>query len=72
MAWIFLPLLFSGAVGNLIDRILRGCVVDFIYVKLIRFPVFNVADCCVVLGAFGLGVWMWMKEETSAKEKDNG
>lgn len=44
-------LLLSGAVGNLIDRICLGYVIDFLYFKLIDFPIFNFADCCVVVGA---------------------
>lgn len=35
---------FAGAVGNFIDRVSRGYVVDFFYFKLIDFPIFNVAD----------------------------
>ena len=52
----FLPLklvslLFAaGAAGNLIDRVFRGYVIDFIWFSLINFPVFNVADCYVVIG----------------------
>ena len=44
-------LLASGALGNLIDRVWRGYVVDFFYFKLIDFPIFNVADCYVVVSA---------------------
>lgn len=44
-------LILAGGIGNLIDRVFRGFVVDFIYVKWIDFPIFNVADCCVVIGA---------------------
>lgn len=44
-------LLASGAAGNVIDRIMRGFVVDFFYFKLIDFPIFNVADCYVVAAA---------------------
>lgn len=47
---ISVVLVISGAVGNLIDRIALGYVVDFFYVKLINFPIFNFADCCVVIG----------------------
>ena len=42
-------LLVSGAVGNMIDRVSNGFVVDFLYFKLIDFPIFNVADCYVVI-----------------------
>lgn len=44
-------LIFSGAVGNLIDRITYGYVIDFLYFRLIDFPIFNFADCCVVVGS---------------------
>ena len=37
----------AGAAGNLIDRVTHNYVVDFIYFKLIDFPIFNVADCYV-------------------------
>ncbi len=46
--------LAAGAAGNLIDRIFLGYVRDFIYVSLIDFPVFNVADICVTAGAAAL------------------
>ncbi|CZT55578.1 Lipoprotein signal peptidase [Eubacteriaceae bacterium CHKCI005] len=51
-------LLCAGGIGNMIDRIVRGFVVDMFYFKLIDFPIFNFADCCVVIGAilFVLGV----------------
>ncbi len=39
--------LISGAVGNLIDRVMLHYVRDFVYFRLINFPVFNVADMCV-------------------------
>ena len=44
-----LVLLIAGAIGNLIDRLVNGYVVDFFYFKLIDFPVFNVADCYVTV-----------------------
>ena len=43
-----LGILLGGAMGNLVDRILRGWVVDFI--KLPYWPVFNVADTAIVVG----------------------
>lgn len=41
---------FSGAMGNFIDRVFRGYVIDFIYFSLIDFPTFNVADIYVTCG----------------------
>lgn len=46
-------LILSGGIGNLIDRIFRGAVVDFIdvgYKDVYRWPAFNVADSCVCIG----------------------
>ena len=45
-------MLAAGAVGNMFDRLLWGYVVDFLYFELIHFPIFNVADCYVVIAAF--------------------
>ena len=45
-----LALLLSGAIGNLIDRVALGYVRDMIYVALIDFAVFNVADMAVTVG----------------------
>lgn len=42
-------LVTSGALGNMIDRVSRSYVVDFFYFRLIDFPIFNVADCYVVV-----------------------
>ncbi|MBR0039356.1 MAG: signal peptidase II [Lachnospiraceae bacterium] len=46
----FLVLIFSGAVGNFIDRLKNKYVIDFIYFKPIDFPVFNFADICITIG----------------------
>ena len=44
-------LIVAGGLGNLIDRIFRAFVVDYLDVSpLFHFPVFNFADCCVVIG----------------------
>ena len=53
-----LMLLFAGAVGNVIDRIFRGFVVDFIKTTFIDFPVFNIADIAIVCGAILLSVYV--------------
>ncbi len=47
-------LIAAGAFGNLIDRSITGYVVDFIYARIIDFPIFNVADCYVTIGTFVL------------------
>lgn len=44
----------AGGAGNLIDRIRLGYVIDFIYFELIRFPVFNLADCYITCGVFAV------------------
>ncbi len=46
---IMLILIFSGAVGNLTDRIFMSSVTDFLYFKLINFPIFNVADIYITV-----------------------
>ena len=53
MTGIALSLILGGAVGNLWDRVLRGRVVDFllVYVKHYEWPVFNLADSAIVVGA---------------------
>jgi len=45
-----LSLVLGGAVGNFIDRLLTGQVVDFFDFVLIRFPIFNVADTAITIG----------------------
>lgn len=47
---ILIILIFSGALGNFIDRIRFQYVIDFIYFKLINFPVFNIADTYITIG----------------------
>jgi signal peptidase II len=47
-----LGLILAGTLGNLYDRIVFNGVRDFLYFHLIEWPVFNVADCCLVCGAF--------------------
>lgn len=42
--------ILSGALGNGIDRFLTGEVVDFLDFRLIRFPIFNIADVCINIG----------------------
>ena len=59
-------LLYSGILGNLIDRIFYGYVIDFLDLTIFGydFPVFNFADICIVLGIFLLIVAIYKKEDT--------
>ena len=47
-----LILVIAGGLGNLIDRIYFGYVIDFIEPLFVKFAVFNFADCCITVGAF--------------------
>ncbi|MDO4482540.1 MAG: signal peptidase II [Bacillota bacterium] len=58
-----LAAVIAGGIGNIIDRIRLGYVVDFLDFKLIDFPVFNFADCCVVVGAFALVAAVFISEK---------
>lgn len=64
-----LSFLSAGALGNTIDRIWRGYVVDFFDFRLIDFPVFNIADIFVCLGAGLLAVFFVFFEEKYKKRE---
>ncbi len=67
---IGLALIMGGAVGNLWDRLARGRVVDFLlfYVKRYQWPVFNLADSAIVVGA-GLLVLEILFHKSSGREE---
>ena len=59
-------LIIAGGMGNFIDRLFRGYVVDMIEVTFIEYPVFNFADICVVIGAILFCIYMFFdKSEKS-------
>jgi signal peptidase II len=62
MLWLPTGMLVGGAIGNLIDRIARGSVTDWI--KLPHWPAFNVADISIT---FGVLVLLWVLEGPRAK-----
>ncbi len=59
----------AGALGNAFDRICQGFVVDFFDFTLIDFPVFNVADVFVCVGAGLLAIFFVFYDEGKSKEK---
>ena len=67
---VLMILLTAGAVGNSIDRLIHGYVVDFLYVSVINFPVFNVADCYVTVSIilflfyYRREVYEWIRKES--------
>lgn len=66
--WSF-SLIIAGGIGNLIDRIVNGYVVDFIDVRIIKFAVFNFADICAVVGTIMLVLFYLADEIKSSKKK---
>ncbi len=61
-----LAMVAGGGISNVADRFRFGFVVDYIDVRIIQYPVFNVADICVVLGVIWLAVIIW---RTDCKKK---
>ena len=59
-----LSLIIGGAIGNMIDRVFQGSVVDFIQAAFIDFPVFNFADCCVTVGAVLMFIYLVFIDKT--------
>lgn len=63
-----LSFVLAGALGNLIDRVLRGEVIDFVHVRLwsgYPWPDFNIADICIVLGVVSLMIDLLSREAES-------
>ncbi len=60
--------ILSGAVGNMIDRVFRGYVIDMLEVTFINYPVFNIADCLVVVGTILLGIYILFIYKEPKKE----
>ena len=52
--WWCIVSIYAGGLGNMIDRIRLGYVVDMIQTKFMDFPVFNVADCFITCGCFAM------------------
>ncbi len=70
-----LALICGGGIGNMIDRIFLGYVIDFIDFRLIDFPLFNVADSCICIGTFlYLALFItdeWKKEKNKKVSRED-
>lgn len=69
-----LVMIVSGGLGNIIDRIFRGFVVDYIEVLFVDFYVFNFADCLVTVASFliiGYEIYDMIRESKQKKETTN-
>lgn len=66
--WI-LAVITGGGIGNLVDRFHRGFVVDYIDFCLIHYPVFNFADCCIVIGTITLMIYIFFTDRAAEKKR---
>ena len=65
-----LLLIAAGGVGNLLDRLIYGYVVDFIELQFVTFPIFNLADVAICLGALCAAMAMLPGKEASRRGMD--
>ncbi|MBR5453698.1 MAG: signal peptidase II [Clostridia bacterium] len=68
---VSLAFILGGGIGNMIDRIFIGYVVDFIDFRLIDFAIFNGADSFITVGAALLVLYFIISEVKTAREKKN-
>lgn len=68
---VSLSLIVGGGIGNIIDRLRFGFVVDYLDFRLIHFPVFNFADCCIVIGAILMLLYVIFFTPKDQGEKGN-
>ncbi len=68
---IALTLILAGAIGNLVDRVRLGYVVDFFYFHIGRhyWPAFNIADSCITVGAILFAIDLMKKKSEAAHTK---
>ena len=65
-------LILGGGIGNMIDRIMLDYVVDMFDLLLFDYPVFNLADCFVVVGAIlGSIYYLWLYDKYDAPKKES-
>lgn len=68
LSWAACTLILGGGVGNIIDRVTRGYVVDFIHFHFFPY-IFNFADICVVIGVALLILHIFFNEQEESKQK---
>lgn len=66
-----LSFVLAGAIGNFIDRVRLGYVVDMLQTDFMNFPIFNVADSTLVVGVICIFIYLIL-DEKAAKEGKNG
>ena len=64
-----LAFILGGAVGNALDRFLQGYVIDMFETQFMDFPVFNVADCFITVGAVLLCLWVLGDEKKNKLQR---
>lgn len=66
---VSLIMIAGGAIGNLIDRLVLGYVVDMVDLRIINYAIFNVADCFVVVGTILLAVYILFFDRVLLNDK---
>ena len=63
-------LVLGGGIGNVIDRVCRGYVVDMLDLQFVDYPIFNLADCFVVIGVvLGAAYYLWCYDKYDKKKE---
>ena len=69
---VSLSLILGGALGNAIDRVVHGYVIDFVdfHLGTWHYPAFNVADCAIVLGAIFMVLdLLWPRRRNKSEDR---
>ena len=72
---ICVPVILAGGLGNLVDRLMNGFVVDYIKTLFLDFPVYNFADCLITCGAAALVIYMIyeiIRDSKAERQKKSG
>lgn len=68
---ISMALILGGGVGNMIDRVFRGAVIDFFEFSFVNFAIFNVADMFITFGAIILGIYLIFYYKKDQQKPEN-